>query len=213
MRCALSTLDLLAQSVRQSFIAANALILRPEPPGGRTSRAARRESAALDRGAQFIVKNVLGNRTTAIPLAMFQSSARYYLSGLKLDLPCYTVQKARFLRRRDEPVVLHAFAPTVWQRLFYVCHMYRVVIEADFDKAAISVIPASGEEAARFAGRRRGGPARWGWKFRLSPEQAAELMALPKTAIRPFYVRDRLGRIWRRLCAKLKPDSRRKAKR
>lgn len=205
MRCALSTLDLLAQSVRQSFIAANSLILRPEPPDGGTGRAARREGAALDRGAQFIVRNVLRNRTTAIPLAMFQSSVNYYLSGLKLELPCCTVQKARFPgRRQAEPVVLHACAPTAWQRMFYVCHMYRVTIEADFDKLAVSVNPASSEEAARFVERRRGRPARLNWKFRLSPEQAAELMTLPQTALKPFYWRSGLQRLWRGLTRRLR---------
>ena len=96
--------------------ALNQLILRSckraadpaPPPAG--------PDAALHREAEFIINNVLGNPPVAIPLALFRSPVRYYLSALRFDLPCYTLSAARFFvgaaaHRHRSTACVRAYAP------------------------------------------------------------------------------------------------------
>jgi hypothetical protein len=198
MTAALTTIDLLIDSVRHSYVAANELILRSckraadpaPPPAG--------PDAALHREAEFIINNVLGNPPVAIPLVLFRSPVRYYLSALRFDLPCYTLSAARFFvgRRRTATAVLHAFAPTPRQRLFYVCCLYHVAVEIGTDHARASIRSASAAEEALLAGKRKRPPTLAAWEIRLTLEQEQQLLALPKTIARPVHFPSGLKRIW-----------------
>ncbi len=198
MGTALTTVDLFVASVLRSYVAANELILQssrsplhPDLPRAEIGTAPNQET-------HFIVGNTSGEPPVAIPLALFQSPVRNYLSSLRLDLPCYMVSGRRFFKglKLTGATVLHSFAPTRWQRLFYVCNLYHIAVEIDAGKTSVSFRAATAEEAnIRLDENRKRLPTRW--KFRLTPEQEQQLRSLPQIAATPVYWRSSLIRIWR----------------
>jgi len=200
MATALTTIDLLAASIQQSFVAANELILQSSNSTSNPPSA--KPDAALDQQAQFIINNALGKPPVAIPLALFESPVRYYLSALHFDLPCYTMSGRRFFkwRRRAVTGVLHSSTPTLWQKLFYDCHLYHITVEVEVSRTKVSFHSASAEETVQPGGIIR----RAAWEFRLSPEQEQELLALPEIVAKPIYWPSFLIRIWHWLSGKSK---------
>lgn len=188
MATAVISVDQLVASIRHSYVAANELMLR----------SAERGTAATHREAQFVIGNASGKPPVAIPLALFQSPVRYYLSTLHLDLPCYTLSGTRFFKglQLTGATVLHSFTPTLWQRLFYICNLYRIVVEIGVSQTSVSFRAASAEEAGiRLAKNRKRPPIRW--KFTLTPDQEQQLRSLPQITAKPIYWRSSFMRVWR----------------
>lgn len=197
MATALISIDQLVASIRHSYVAANELILQSSKSPLDSDHPSAERGAAPHREAQFVIGNVLGKPPVAIPLALFQSPVRYYLSALRLDLPCYTLSGTRFFKGRQltGATVLHSFTPTLWQRLFYICNLYRIVVEIGVSRTSVSFCAASAEEASRLAGNWKRLPTRW--KFRLTPDQEQQLRSLPQITATPIYWRSSFIRAWR----------------
>jgi len=197
MASALTTVDLFVASILRSYVAANELILQssrsPLYPGFPRAEI----GAAPHQETHFIIGSTSGKPPVAIPLALFQSPVRNYLSSLHLDLPCYTMSGSRFLKglKLAGATALHSFTPTRWQRLFYICNLYHIAVEIDAGQTKVQFHAATAEEATRLAESKKRLPNRW--KFRLTPEQEQQLQSLPKITAAPIYWRSSLIRIWR----------------
>lgn len=190
MATALISIDQLVASIRHSYVAANELMLQ----------SAERGAAAPHREAQFVIGNASGKPPVAIPLALLQSPVRYYLSTLHLDFPCYTLSGTRFFKGLQltgaTATVLHSFTPTRWQRLFYICNLYRIAVEIGVSQTSVSFLAASAEEASiRLSKNRKRPPVRW--KFTLTPDQEQQLRSLPQITAAPIYWRFSFMRLWR----------------
>lgn len=199
MSTALTTVDALAASILHSYVAANELILQSSRSQLHPGFPRAEIGAAPQQETHFIVGNTSGEPPVAIPLALFQSPVRNYLSSLRLDLPCYTMSGSRFFKWMKLPgtTVLHSFAPTRWQRMFYICNLYHIAVEIDAGQTSVQFYAATAEEASRLAENQKRLPKRLAWKFRLTPEQEQQLQLLPQTAAKPIYWRSGLMRIWR----------------
>ncbi len=199
MATASITVDSLVASILRSYAAANELILQSQEP----DLSPRESGTALHQEAQFIVGNASNKPPVAVPLALFSLPVRYYLCALHFDLPCYTISGTRFFKRLQltGTMVLHSFTPTRWQRLFYICNLYHIVVEIDGGQTKVSFRATTAEEEAirLINGKRL--PNRTAWKFRLTPEQELQLRLLPKTTAKLMYWRSDLMRIWRWLSA------------
>jgi len=198
MSTALTTIDLLVAAIQHSYLAANALILCSSQNATDSASPPIDPSVALHQEAQFIIANALGNPSATIPLTLFQSPVRYYLSSLHFDLPCYTMSGMSFFKglRKSVPTTLYAFAPTLWQRLFYRCHLYHLIIEIDVDQIQVSFRALPAEELALQAEKRKGSPAQTTWAIRLTPAQEQELLMQLKTIAQTVHWSARLMRVW-----------------
>lgn len=208
---ALTTIDSLVASVWQSYVAANELILNSARIAAVTRAKYAEAEDALHRQARFIINNALGKQSGAIPFSLFYSGTIYHLQDLRLELPCYTRSGLRFFggERKIESGILHAFAPTRKQRLFYVCHLYHLVIKIDRGAVEVTFLPAFEEEAMRLGnGKTKSGPRNIGWKFRLTPEQEKQLRAVHGTVARPVYWRSSFRRLWEWIGGKSKQSRR-----
>lgn len=204
MAATLTTIDQLVESIQHSYVAANKLILQTSKGRTDSAQAPAEPDAALHQQAQFIIKSALGKPPIAIPLALFQSPVRYYLSALHFDLPCYTMSCARFFKWRQRAVsvvVLHSFTPTLWQKMFCVCCIYRITVDIESGQTQVSFHAV--EETALPAKNMKRPSARRAWAFRLTPEQEQQLLALPQTIAKPIYWRSRFMQAWRWLHGKL----------
>lgn len=199
MATALTTVDLFVASILRSYVAANELILQssrspqhPDLPRAEIGTAPHQET-------HFIIGNTLGKPPVAIPLALFQSPVRNYLSSLHLDLPCYTMSGSRFFKgmKLTGATVLHSFSPTRWQRLFYICNLYHIAVEIDAGQTKVQLHGATAEEATRLAENKKRLPSRTVWKFRLTPDQEQQLRSLPQITAKPIYWRSSFIRVWR----------------
>lgn len=199
---ALIPLDALVASVWQSYADANELILQSCRSADAGAQVAAEPGESMGWADRFIVNNESDNPPAAIPLALFHLPVLYYLSDLHLELPCYRVVRPRFWGGRNaRRAVLHASVPTFWQRLFYICHVYRFVIDADADKVETRFVTATREEFTRLLETKAAGPS--DWEFELTEEQAQQLQALPVTVARPVYWSLGFGRVWGWLREKL----------
>jgi len=187
MISALSTVDLLVKSVQHSYVAANELILLSSKNNFEPLLEA---DSALHQNAQFIINNTLGNPPVAIPLALFHSPVCYYLSTLHFDLPCYTISGLRFFKARRQAVmtVLHSATPTLWNKLFYRCYLYHIIIDVDVKKVKVSFQSSSLEKAARLK-ETKVYSSKTAWTFLVTAEQELQLLAQPKIIANPIYWR------------------------
>lgn len=199
MTTALITVDLLLDSIRHSFVAANELILRSSVSIPDRDISSAERGTVPHQESQFVVGNASGKPPVAIPLVLFQSTACLYLSSLHVDLPCYTISGARLFKERQHTGtgVLHAYAPTPWQRLFYRCYSYHLMIDIDVNQARVVFRSASDKEAASLGEKMKRPQAHTAWKFRLSSDQERQLLALPQILIKPVYWSASLARGWR----------------
>jgi hypothetical protein len=199
MTTALITTDLLLDSIRHSFVAANEMILRSSRNTPDRGNSSAERGTAPHQEARFVVGNASGKPPVSIPLALFQSSACTYLSSLHLDLPCYTISGVRLFkeRQRTSAGVLHAYAPTLWQRLTYRCYLYHLMIDIEVDQARVIFRSASDIEAAVWGEKMKRTRTHTAWAFRLSSDQEQQLAALPQIPIEPVYWSASLKRGWR----------------
>lgn len=199
MAAALTTVDALAASILQSYVAANELILQSSKSRLHQGFPRAEIGAAPQQETHFIVGNTSGEPPAAIPLVLFQSPVRNYLSSLRLDLPCYTMSGSRFFKWMKLPgtTALHSFTPTRWQRMFYICNLYHIAVEIDAGQTRVQFHAATAEEASRLDENRKRLPKRLAWKFRLTQEQEQQLRLLPQTTAKPIYWQSGLMRIWR----------------
>ncbi len=199
MAPALTTIDAFVASILRSYVAANELILRSSRSSLYPGFPRAEIGTVPSPETHFLVGSTLGRPPVAIPLALFQSPVRNYLSSLHLDLPCYTMSGSRVFKgmKPSGATVLHSFTPTRWQRLFYICNLYHIAVEIDAGQAKVRFHAATAEEAIRMAGSRKRLADRTAWKFRLTPEQEQQLRLLPQTTAKPIYWHSGLVRIWR----------------
>jgi hypothetical protein len=199
MATALTTVDLFVASILRSYVAANELILQSSRSALHPDLPRAEIGTEPHQKTHFIIGNTSGKPPVAIPLALFQSPVRNYLSSLHLDLPCYTMSGSRFFKRLKltGATVLHSFAPTRWQRLFYTCNLYHIAVEIDAGQTRVQFHAATAEEASCLDENRKRLPKRLAWKFRLTPEQEQQLRLLPQTTAKPIYWHSGLMRVWR----------------
>jgi hypothetical protein len=189
MVAALSSVDLLAESIQHTFFAINTLILASNDNAAEAASLPVPAVAALEQRLQSIIGNGPDLATSAMALALFERPLACYLRSMQCSVSCYTMARRPLFSfigtNGGDKLLLHSHAPTFWQRLLNVCHLYRITIKIDItidrEIGGTSVRFNTPDSAETVFSRTRSAIP---WRFSLTPEQEWQLRALPKIVAR-----------------------------